>query len=412
MESRVIQGFLELDLGHGEVEYNSSSNINPRYSLRAGVREPGNEPLTTYLDNDTSGDDNPTRYPAESTHRFAASNRIQRRKKRWNTAVTRHAWRLRPVQSSPVHGASGTDSATESTRTISPNSSSDSSLESSTRVSDSEDSGYFSNEEDHPNSSAISTNRKQHSRFDILHSRQMKRGRHLLRPQYIMTRIAHPVKFNYRIPPYSSKIPCHWCQDMTFGLFGLGMKKRVEVIDLQDGSGYIEIDNGYTKDGHKPSRMCIKCTLDRLIIINCKLHDMKMIQGMSNVKISNDELIEYSYPHMAASTPFKWCSICPNPAYYECCRPQKEVQHEPEAQAAIAAQCPAALARDGCGLALCEKCVIMNASLGELVDSMHKDPGGEYGPRADADLLHPQGELVRWLESGVRVDDYYYSEGD
>lgn len=412
MEPNAIRGFLKFDLGHGEVEYNNSFNINPRYSLRAGIREPGNEPLTTYLDNDTSGDYNPTRSPAEVTHRFAASNRIHKRKKRRNTAVTRHARRLGPLPSSSVHGASVTDSTTGSTRTIAPSSSPDSSLESSARFSDGEDSGYMSNEEDHPDSSAISTNRKQNWRLDILRSRQRKSHLHLLRPQYIMTRIAHPVKFNYRIPPASNKIPCHWCQDMSFGLFGLGMKKMVEVIDLKDGSGYIEIGNGYTEGGHKPSRMCIKCTLDRLMIISCKLHDMKMIRGMSDVKISNDELIEYSYPHMAASTPFKWCSICPNPAYYECCRAQKEVQLEPEAQAAIAAKCPAALGRDGCGLVLCEKCVIMNGSLGELIDSMHKDPGGEYGPRADADLLHPEGELVRRLKSGVRYNDYYSSSED
>ena len=80
-------------------------------------------------------------------------------------------------------------------------------------------------------------------------------------------------------------IPCHWCDDPIYGLLGLGeVEVEVEVMDNGDGQGFTEVVDGHTAAGYAPSRMCGFCTLDRLRITACKLHDMEPIEGMDPAK--------------------------------------------------------------------------------------------------------------------------------
>lgn len=321
----------------------NSFSVNPRYNLQSSIHRPGNRPLTTYTNTDTSSDYEPELVPNEVTPPMTPP-------------------------SSP-HGAVTTNSAAGSSQTTvfqaSPNSSPTSSL----------DSGYCS---DH----CVKKLKNEMDKHQAMRSR------------FIETQIAHPVHFNFETSPDSGEIPCHWCHDIFYGLYGLGAKKLVEVIDKHDGTGCIEIAHGYASAEHPPSRMCPKCTLERLIIIACKRHDMRAIRGMTNGRVADDVLLEYSLPGNANQAPFRWCAICPNPAYYACNRPQKDMELGEDMETKIALRFPERFGEDGCGLALCERCVIMNGFMDERIDKLTDNPEDEYGPRADADFLRPQGELM------------------
>ena len=183
---------------------------------------------------------------------------------------------------------------------------------------------------------------------------------------------------------------------MGYGILGLGEALAVEVMDFNDGNGYIELDGGYSGAGYGPSRMCDKCTFERLAIAACLGHniqDLKRIDGMHIDNFDFDCVFDYLLPGMAASAPFSWCSICPNPAFHACCK-QLDMGITGMEGTEGAEQW------HGCGLKLCEDCAmsLINESGGDLEALVEgiKDRGeGVIGLRADVDLILPRGELVR-----------------
>jgi hypothetical protein len=106
----------------------------------------------------------------------------------------------------------------------------------------------------------------------------------------ITTSFAHPVNFTYEPPSDGSK-PCHWCHDFRYGILGLGTL-HVEVIDYGDGNGYIEIEGGHVSQGHKPSRMCIICALERVHIVNCNGHTVSALKGYDEKPFDYDAAYE------------------------------------------------------------------------------------------------------------------------
>jgi hypothetical protein len=205
----------------------------------------------------------------------------------------------------------------------------------------------------------------------------------------ITTRLAHPVTFNY-LPSSPSDcsidIPCHWCTDPLYGILGLG-DLRVEVLDPKDGTGYIELSGGHTAQGHLPSRICSACTLERLMIAACGAHEIEPLEGRADAGDA-EGWMEFLMPGKAEEAPFEWCSVCPSPAGFGCCKRQQD-GHDPDEEA---------LGGVGCGLRLCESCAVVlvhecEGSLERLVRRVREGEG--WGVRADVEFLLPEGELLR-----------------
>ena len=207
----------------------------------------------------------------------------------------------------------------------------------------------------------------------------------------IVTYFAHPISFNFEPTMESGPPACHWCDDLRYGLLGLG-PIETEVIDYRDGRGYEEIANGHAGAGHLPSRMCTGCTLDRLMIAACIPHQVEPLPGVNTDSYVFNSFRHYLVPGMTSSAPFEWCSICPTPASYYCCKRQ-----EPDLSSDDTTETPEA--RVGCGLLMCESCAggLMAQYDGVLehhIDAL-KLEGERFVMRADADFLHPKGELLR-----------------
>ncbi|MCJ1253908.1 hypothetical protein MMC24_001722 [Lignoscripta atroalba] len=213
----------------------------------------------------------------------------------------------------------------------------------------------------------------------------------------IKTRLAHPVSFNHQVREDGSD-PCHWCDDIAYGILGLG-EIKTEVINYRDGQGYVELESGHTRRGREPSRMCHECTFQRMLITACLSHDIHPIEGVDPDEFDNDTALDWLSPGMANSAPFEWCSVCPNPASFAC-RTSRGANLMDENENDICQE------EEGCGLKLCEACCVClveehSKNLGGLVAALESDEDtGPFGVRADAGFLRTDGEIMRRLYGG------------
>ncbi|KAF2768683.1 hypothetical protein EJ03DRAFT_116884 [Teratosphaeria nubilosa] len=206
----------------------------------------------------------------------------------------------------------------------------------------------------------------------------------------IRTPFRHPIIFNH-IPKPTHKPPCNFCDSTSFPYLALA-PKAVRVDPLPNGAGYTEIAGGYASLGHTPTRMCTKCTMQRLSIITCASHHLRALPR----KTSYPDF-EAALNALFANRPRQedvWCSLCPALAAHEC----------------QAEKCVDALGRPcvGCGLRLCTTC---KAELGRLyggdlqvmLRKMVRGPSKirPLGLRADAEFLSQEGLLMRFVMGGV-----------
>lgn len=218
----------------------------------------------------------------------------------------------------------------------------------------------------------------------------------------IKTRFAHPIILNYR-PPGDGSRPCHWCKDPVYGIVGLG-EQEVEVRVGSNGAGHTELQGGHTSAGHESSRICEYCTTLRMYILCCPGHQMREIKGLDRMEFDFDAAYQELLPQHGHSKTI-WCSMCPSPAFYECCTPQGDNQmvkmamgEQAEGNNAMESAVPV-----GCGLVLCEACAShlgssCQGSLKRLLAVTEtKEEDYPIGPRADASFLTADGEIVRRL---------------
>lgn len=183
--------------------------------------------------------------------------------------------------------------------------------------------------------------------------------------------------------------PCEFCRNFTFGMFGLGLKD-VTVADY--GSGLQEIEGGHQSAGHKRTRICHVCCLDRQYITNCSGHKFSPLSGVDPFTFDfgkafrSLERQENGYEQIN-----QWCSLCLNPAFFRCSKEQwidkfaKDIEDpfSPEAS--------------GCGLLLCDGCKALADKLGnDLARVVSSIPASE-GVRADVDFLLPGSDLQRYF---------------
>ena len=208
----------------------------------------------------------------------------------------------------------------------------------------------------------------------------------------IVTKLAHPVIFNYQ-PADHESTPCHWCEDLVYGLLGLG-EVQVEVLDHNDGQGYFEVKDGHTAKGYPPSRMCDICTLQRIMVAACRRHELEPIEGVDPKDFDFGIVTDYMMPGRASSAPFQWCSVCPSPAFYRCYKKMDLCLIEEEVNEGF-------WGGNGCGLLLCDYCALNlvdrhDGNLEALIDWMKAERADDrFALRADVEFLQSGGEILR-----------------
>lgn len=204
----------------------------------------------------------------------------------------------------------------------------------------------------------------------------------------IRTAFAHPIDCELG---NTCGMPCEFCEDFTFGMFGLGLKD-VEVID--HGTFFEEIEGGHREDGHQRTRMCNICALERLRILNCNDHKISQIansdprrfdyqKAFDSLKKSNNRKGKE-----AQITP--WCTFCINPAFFRCATVQLVNIFAEDLD-------PSNPEAEGCGLLLCPNCKILMEKHHKNIAHVIKVIPVSEGVRADADFLVPRSNLSRYF---------------
>ena len=204
----------------------------------------------------------------------------------------------------------------------------------------------------------------------------------------VRTKLCHPVKFDYIDQTHDGSDPCHFCNRAAYSVIGL-VEKTVEVIEWDDGSGWEEIRGGHRSEGTEPTQVCPQCTLARMRIMVCGDHALRPIAGADDKQDlweATERLVEQDVMDM-------WCSVCCNMAAWECCSAQQVETGE------------------GCGLALCNLCVVdlrkCNGSFEKMLQKLEDELGDETAPdrllglRADYALLKLDGLLMGHLRSSA-----------
>ncbi|MCJ1338642.1 hypothetical protein MMC09_003931 [Bachmanniomyces sp. S44760] len=215
----------------------------------------------------------------------------------------------------------------------------------------------------------------------------------------VKTRLAYPLQINHAVPVDGSS-PCHWCEDLAYGILGL-KEDDVELIDRHDGLGFVlnKIKHGYLANG--PSRMCIECTYERMMLIACSDHEIWPITGIDPNQFNDSTVLEWLMPRMATEAPFDWCTVCPSPAFFTCRK-----QCSPDLMAVDTHALGSDYGQEaGCGLKLCESCAVSfleehRGNLTGLILRLAEDQDvGTFDIRADATLVCRDGEILRQLRN-------------
>ena len=212
----------------------------------------------------------------------------------------------------------------------------------------------------------------------------------------IETPFAHPINFRYL--PAVHDLPCDFCSSCLFRLEGLGQRIQVEVLSLPDEKGYQELGAGHRAAGNEPTRMCVRCALERLYVMNCERHTFHKVpefemKAADYGNYSKQMQSLHRGPNIQ-HLKYKMCSLCPLPATFGCCTKQAKGWTgnalDPNKEVV------------GCGLVVCGSCKMhVEASSGLLNRAClrrHRKAtqgrGEAVFERADAEFLYP-GSLLK-----------------
>ncbi|TEY60247.1 hypothetical protein BOTCAL_0183g00150 [Botryotinia calthae] len=262
-----------------------------------------------------------------------------------------------------------------------------------------------------------------------------------IRTIIIPTSFAHPLIFNYKRDPMALYPPCDFHSTPFFGLFGYGIR-HVTVVPWPSitGAGYEELENGWGDSGagHDTTRMCVKCTYERVKILGCIEHELRPLEGLDermrddrlvrdSVKACEEGMMQGKWMKGSGETPergsradlvwrAKWCAVCPRPGDWICksgdaCNGRRSLSHSTQGSQSHV---------KGCGLILCDTCYELHGKvqrggkkggrivLGrviQLAGSPSRREDYPDGVRADAGFLREDGELfIRTLRGGCVGD--------
>ncbi|ESZ95757.1 hypothetical protein SBOR_3864 [Sclerotinia borealis F-4128] len=253
----------------------------------------------------------------------------------------------------------------------------------------------------------------------------------------ITTAFSHPIIFNYIRDPMYLYPPCTFHTNPFFGLFGFG-PRLVTVVPWPSitGAGYEELENGHgdSEAGEDKTRMCVKCTYDRVKILGCPEHILWPLGGVDQ-RMWDDQIVQDSVraceqglergrwgrgkggePERGSRAELvwraKWCAVCPSPAAWICDYSEMSADSsqgmDNGRRAASNTSQRSDRGKKGCGLLLCDTCHDLHtkiqkggkkggmAVLGRVIHLAGDASRKEYYPdgvRADAGFLREDGEL-------------------
>ncbi|PYI08525.1 hypothetical protein BO78DRAFT_416696 [Aspergillus sclerotiicarbonarius CBS 121057] len=203
----------------------------------------------------------------------------------------------------------------------------------------------------------------------------------------IPTSLTHPITFLHELK--DTNLPCTFCTNFTYGLFGTGPPKPISVMDLGRGTfiplplstpsplSPIPPTTSTTPLSPSPlpspkgTRICSIHTLTHLHILSCPTHTIIPIKSLSPTTFN----FHSAYASLTLTPPVMknpWCSICPHPAFYGCGTLQKTNRYFEEVEDGNGGDRDGGREKrgmKGCGLLLCERCeVLMRAVLARDMD--------------------------------------------
>lgn len=159
----------------------------------------------------------------------------------------------------------------------------------------------------------------------------------------ITTHYAHPIDFHHMPTPSH---PCDFCSDYRMGILGLGRKTVSAFVEDTDPARYQELGDGHRASGRDVTRMCKTCAHKRLDMTMCHSVEQQQVcaeqreegeliaqfSKIPGVSYSQQELQDYM-SDLFQHTPrdgrniqnsntgqIPACSLCPAPAWWQCCR--------------------------------------------------------------------------------------------
>lgn len=202
----------------------------------------------------------------------------------------------------------------------------------------------------------------------------------------IFTSWAHPIIFNHI---GGGQNPCDFCDDYRYGMLGLG-RAQVKVRRLTDDTGYLELGGGHRSQGHRQTKMCRSCALDRLNIVRCSHQVIEVFADLNeddfDFETARKDLFASGIEKKEACT--LWCSICVSPAFYMCftCQETDKDGHQLSKGSEEAY---------GCGLVLCRECAGTLEALGGSLEQAKTYLQGTSNLRADFEFLLSDSDLSR-----------------
>ena len=202
-------------------------------------------------------------------------------------------------------------------------------------------------------------------------------------PFIIKTPWAHPIDFKH---PVEATAPCHFCGDFRYGIFGYGLLE-VKVRLGDQGGQLIESEDafGHRFRGKEATRMCVKCSSQRLYIMRCRDHMLQRFGTPEDKRFHayTGQLLDKNYPRGPALkvAVYYTCSLCTQPAFWRCIADQSHdlIHNELSKESGKG---------KGCGLMLCGSCAErLEADGGVLKKTTVQKANSKDCRRADMEFL-------------------------
>lgn len=160
----------------------------------------------------------------------------------------------------------------------------------------------------------------------------------------LSTPYVHPINF-LSMPRRPNESYCDFCTDWTMGIVGHKKRTAIAIPDPRSPTGFI-IRDKHQGDPRPPTKMCVKCSLDRHFIMTCHRprHQRARVSPLDEarttfMRINNGlftreqtvSYLDYLFPEDRKTPwlrgekqgPIPSCSLCPQPASWRCCKWQK-----------------------------------------------------------------------------------------
>lgn len=159
------------------------------------------------------------------------------------------------------------------------------------------------------------------------------------------TSYAHPINFKL-LSDKDGSSECHFCKDWTMAVIGHGTR-RATARRLRSPPEYHETANGHRDEGKEAARMCVRCSLNRLLMMRCHSphyqpnnpppstlsHPFTKVHAKDLTEQQPWKYLQHLFCRMNGEThlispafELPACSLCPQPAVWKCCKFQERDQ--------------------------------------------------------------------------------------